>query len=104
MYYPVLSPELELCLQSAGYKFCNLASFIRFQREIKSINNIFFKFMLMNNNQIFRNCFVIIYCHLIKVSPQINKCIIVDPNELSSHNTIYSMTGLCFIYFTLKKS
>ena len=37
----------------------------------------------MDNNQIFRNYFVIIYCHLTKVSSQINKCIIFEPNELS---------------------
>ena len=37
----------------------------------------------MDNNQIFRNCCVIIYCHLTKVSSQINKCIIFEPNELS---------------------
>ena len=28
------------------------------------------------------NCFVIIYCHLTKVSAQTNKCIIFEPNEL----------------------
>ena len=39
--------------------------------------------MLTDNNQIFRNCFVIIYCHLTKVSSQINKCIIFEPNEVS---------------------
>ena len=39
--------------------------------------------MLADNNQILWNCFVIIYCHLTKVSSQINKCIIFDPNELS---------------------
>ena len=39
--------------------------------------------MLIDNNQIFRNCFVIIYCHLTKVSCQINKFIIIEPNELS---------------------
>ena len=39
--------------------------------------------MLTDNNQIFRNCFVIIYCYLTKVSSQINKCIIFEPNELS---------------------
>ena len=39
--------------------------------------------MLTDDNQIFRNCFVIIYCHLKKVSSQINKCIIFEPNELS---------------------
>ena len=39
--------------------------------------------MLTDSNQIFRNCFVIIYCHLTKVSSQINKCIIFEHNELS---------------------
>ena len=39
--------------------------------------------MLTGNNQIFRNCFVIIYCHLTKVLSQINKCIIFELNELS---------------------
>ena len=39
--------------------------------------------MLTDNNQIFRNCSVGIYCHLTKVSFQINKCIIFEPNELS---------------------
>ena len=43
--------------------------------------------MLTENNQIFRNCFII--CHLTKVSSQINKCIIFEPNEL--YNTMYSM-------------
>ena len=37
----------------------------------------------MDNNQIFRSCFVIIYCHLTKVSFKINKCIIFAPNKLS---------------------
>ena len=37
----------------------------------------------MDIDQIFRNCFVIIYCHLTKVSSQINKSIIFEPNELS---------------------
>ena len=84
MYYPVLS------LQSARYKFCNLTSFIRVRRKIKNINNISLKFiMLTDNNQIFRNCFVIIYCHLTKVSSQINKCIVFEPNEL--YDTIYSV-------------
>ena len=53
--------------------------------------NQFFYFlfiMLTENNQIFRNCFII-YCHLTKVSSQINKSIIFEPNELD--NTIYSM-------------
>ena len=39
--------------------------------------------MFTDNIQIFRNCFVIINCHLTKVSSQINKCILFDPNELS---------------------
>ena len=38
--------------------------------------------MLTDNNQIFRNCFII-YFRLTKVSSQINKCIIFEPNELS---------------------
>ena len=37
----------------------------------------------MDNNQIFRNCFAIIYCNLTKVYSQINKCIVFEPNELS---------------------
>ena len=48
--------------------------------------------MLTDNNQIIRNCFVIIYCHLTKVLSQINKCIIFEPNKL--YNTIYSMVVL----------
>ena len=43
MYYPVLWPELKampLCLQSAGYKFCNLTSFILLRLKIKNFNNI----------------------------------------------------------------
>ena len=43
--------------------------------------------MLTENNQIFRNCFAIIYCHLTKVSSQINKFIIFEPNELSNSNS-----------------
>ena len=38
----------------------------------------------MDNNQIFRNCFVIIYCHLTKVLSQKNKWIIFEHNELST--------------------
>ena len=74
MYYPVLSPELEaIWLQSARYKYA----------KIKNINNISLKFlMLTDNNQIFRNWFVIIH-HLTKVSAQIIQCIIFEPNELS---------------------
>ena len=84
MYYPVLSPELEaMCLQSARYKFCILTSFIRLRRKIKNIN-ISLKFiMLTDTNQIFSNCFVVIYCHLTKVSSQINNCTIFEPTELS---------------------
>ena len=41
--------------------------------------------MLTDNNQIFRNCFVIIYCYLTKVSTQINKCII-----FLAHCTLFS--------------
>ena len=80
LYY---RPNKRLCLQSARYKFYNLTSFIRLRRKIKNINNICLKFiMLMDNNQVFRNCFVLIYCHLKKVSSQINKRIIFDANEL----------------------
>ena len=68
-------------LQSAGYKFCNLTSFIRLRHKIKNIN-ISLKSM-STDNQIFGNCCVIIYCYLTKVSSQINKSIIFEPNELS---------------------
>ena len=45
---------------------------------------MYFKFiMFTDNNQIFRNWFVIIHRHLTKVSSQINKCIIFGRNELS---------------------
>ena len=82
-YYPVLSPELWLCLQSARYKLCNLTSFIRLRRKIKNIN-ISLKFiMLTDNKQIFRNWFVIIHRLLTKVSAQIIQCIIFERNELS---------------------
>ena len=43
----------------------------------------------MDNNQIFRNWFVIIHRDLTKVSAQIIQCIIFERNELSI--TIYSM-------------
>ena len=76
-----------ICLQSAGYKFCNLTSFIctsALRRKIKNINNICLKFIMWtDNSQIFRNCFVIIYCHLTRLSSQINNSIILEPNELS---------------------
>ena len=39
--------------------------------------------MLSDNNHIFRNCFVIIYCRLTKVLSQINKGIIFEGNALS---------------------
>ena len=82
-------PNYWLCLQSARYKLCNLTSFIRLRRKIKNINNISLKFiMLTNNNQIFRNWFVIIHRHRTKVSAQIIQCIIFERNELSI--TIYS--------------
>ena len=37
----------------------------------------------MDNNQIFKNWFVIIHRHLTKVSAQIIQCIIFERNELS---------------------
>ena len=46
------------------------------------ISSLKFK-MLTDNNQIFRNWFVIIHCHLTKVSAQIIQCIIFERNELS---------------------
>ena len=62
---------------------------MRLRRKIKNINNISLKFiMLTDNNQIFRNWFII-HSHLTKVSAQIIQCIIFERNE--SHNTIYSM-------------
>ena len=76
LYY---RPNWRLCLQCAGYEFCNLTSFIRLRRKIKNMN-ISLKFiMLSDNNQIFS----IIYCYLTKVSSQINKCIIFEPNDIS---------------------
>ena len=45
--------------------------------------------MLTVNNQIFRNWFVIIHCHLTKVSAQIIQCLIFERIELSI--TVYSM-------------
>ena len=38
--------------------------------------------MLTDNTQIFRNCFVIIYCDPTNVSSQINNYIIFEPSEL----------------------
>ena len=69
---------------NARYKFCNLTSFIRLLCKIKNINNISLKFIMLTcKNQIFRNCFGIIYCSLTKVLAQIKKCIIFEPDELS---------------------
>ena len=57
---------------------------MRLRRKIENINNIFLKFMMLtDNNQIFRNWFVIIHRHLTKVSAQIIQCIIFERNELS---------------------
>ena len=39
--------------------------------------------MLTENNQIFKNWYVIIHRHLTKVSAQIIQCIIFEHNELS---------------------
>ena len=47
--------------------------------------------MLTYNNQIFRNSFGIIYCHLTKVSAQTNKCIIFESDELS-----ITLSTLCY--------
>ena len=52
--------------------------------------------MLTDNNQIFRNCFVIIYCHLTKGSSQINQCIIFEINELS-----ITLSTLCILPYGL---
>ena len=81
MYYPVLSPELE-AMFTTRYKLCNLPSFIRLRRKIKNIN-ISLIFIMLTDNQIFGNWFVIIHHHLTKVSAQIIQCIIFQRNELS---------------------
>ena len=55
-----------------------------YDAKSKNSNNISLKFIVLTDNkQIFRNCFVFIYCHLTKVSSHINKWIIFEPNELS---------------------
>ena len=76
--YKMPGTNSAILLHLFGYNHlfgCNLTSFI---------NNISLKFiMLKDNNQIFTNCFVVIYSHLTKVSSQINKCIIFEPDELS---------------------
>ena len=48
--------------------------------------------MLTDNNQIFRNWFVIIHRHLTKVSAQLIQCIIFELNELSI--TLYLLYGV----------
>ena len=54
----------------------------------------------MDNNQIFRNCFVIIYCYLTKVSSQINKCISFAPLEFffqeQSYSSLHSVQSLAW--------
>ena len=63
--------------------------------DAKNINNISLKFiMLTDNNQIFRNWFVIIQRHLTKVSVQIIQCIIFEHNELSL--TLSTLLGIHF--------
>ena len=54
--------------------------------------------MLTDNNQIFRNWFVIIHRYFTKVSAQIIQRTIFYLNEL--YNTIYSMIG-CFVTVAL---
>ena len=101
LYY---RPNNRTCLQSAMYKFCNITSFILPRRKIKNINNISLEFiMLTDNNQILRNCFVIIYCHLTKVITQINKCIIFEPNELSITQSLMEGKSLCILLLIYKK-
>ena len=51
--------------------------------EIKNINISLKCIMFTDNNQIFRNWFVIIHRHLTKVSAQIIQCIIFKRNELT---------------------
>ena len=87
-----INARIRGCLQSARYKFCNLTSSkilkiaaysYYYAYFIKNINNISLKFiMLTDNNQILRNWFVIIHCHLTKISAQIIQCIIFERNEL----------------------
>ena len=59
--------------------------------------------MLTDNNEIFRNCYVVIYCHLPKVSSQINKCIIFEPNE-HSITLLYLLYGLTNILTNISLS
>ena len=64
--------------------------------------------MLTDNNQIFWTWFVIIHCHLTKVSAQIIQCIIFERNELSINHLLYLnqphllnkyQINVCFSYF-----
>ena len=70
-----------------GINFAVFTSFTHLKRKIKNCN-ISLKFiMLTYDNQIFRNWFII-YWHLTKISVEINKCLILEPNELSITTTI----------------
>ena len=81
--YKVLGINSPILLHLYGY-----------EANIKNINSISLKFiMITDNNQIFRNRFVIIHRHLTKFSAQIIQCIIFDRNEL--YNTIKSTILLC---------
>ena len=54
--------------------------------------------MLTDNYQILRNWFVIIHCHLTKVSAQIIQCIIFVRNELSvTLSTLWSNLRTFFV-------
>ena len=67
-----------------------------YDEKSKIVIIYFFKFIMLTDNQIFRNCFVNIYCHLTKVLSQINKCIIFEPNELSiTLSTLWLHTPSC---------
>ena len=71
--YKVLGINSAILLHLYGY-----------DAKSKILIIFFLKFiMLTDNNQIFRNWFVIIHCHLTKVSAQIIQCIVFERNELS---------------------
>ena len=84
----------RLCLQNAWNKFCNLTSYIRKFENMFVLYNILSKFiMLMYNNQIFRNCFVIIHYHLSFTSNNNKK---VSPRKsftsnFTSTSTVYRL-------------
>ena len=83
MYYSVLSHELEAVYKVLGINSAILLHLYGYDAKSK-ILIYFLKFiMLTDNNQIFRNWFVIIHRHLTKVSAQIIQCIIFERNELS---------------------